>query len=121
MTELIGKRVAWLRDHAEDRKELLEMTRAIWRMIEPEWQKFGKQGAEQAARDLSSRIRPDADIRALVPGNKFVHKETFAADIASARARGELVLVPLGLAGGGQFYWAFPGLVPSGPHRQRGA
>ena len=57
------------------------------------------------------RLRTESDVRVLVPGNSFVHKDAFASDIAEARARGELTLVPLGLAGGGQFYWAFPGMV----------
>ena len=38
-------------------------------------------------------------------------RKAYQAHIAAARERNELVVVPLGLAGGGQFYWAFPGLV----------
>lgn len=108
---LMRERVAWLQENSEGRGEFMGIVRALWQMIEPQWQRFGKQGAESAARDLATRARADVDIRTLVPGNNFVHKEAFQRDILAARANGELIIVPLGLAGGGQFYWAFPGLV----------
>lgn len=111
VVELLRKRVAWLRANAIERAELMQLTRSLWGLIEPEWQRFGRQGAERAARDLATRVRPDVDVRTLVPGNNFVHKEAFQPDILAARANGELTIVPLGLAGGGQFYWAFPGMV----------
>ena len=63
------------------------------------------------AKELLARSGPDVDLRALVPGNHFLHKDAFQAQMVDARARNELVVVPLGLAGGGQLYWSFPGLV----------
>ncbi len=109
--DLIQLRVDWLAANPEGRARLLRLAHGIHALMQPHWQAFGREAAAGAARDLLARLRPGVDLRVLVPGNNFVHKEAFQAVISAARARRELVLVPLGLAGGGQFLWAFPGLV----------
>jgi len=111
VVQMIRDRVRWLHDHPDGRRAFIEIHRQLARRIEKPWRDYGKAAAEAAARDLAMRVRTENDVRVLVPGNSFVHKEAFAADIAEARGRGELTLVPLGLAGGGQVFWAFPGMV----------
>ena len=111
VVEMVRTRVQWLRDHPNQRAAYFDILRQLARPIQVEWRKAGRAAADAAARDLNARLRTEGDIRALVPGNNFLHKEAFREDIESARLRGELIVVPLGLAGGGQFYWAFPGMV----------
>lgn len=107
---LVDRRLAYLREHAADRKRYCELSLAFWRAICPYWEEFGRADAERAARDLSARARNDDDLRNLLPGNTFLHKDDFQPQIREARSRGELVVVPMGLAGSGQLYWALPGL-----------
>ena len=109
--QLIQRRVDWLAANPERLREMMDIIRAAWDVVRPYWEKSGRAAAEAAARDLVARARPGTDLRALIPGNNFLHKEAFQPQVAAAQARGELVVVPLGLAGGGQFFWAFPGLV----------
>ncbi|MBK8560585.1 metalloregulator ArsR/SmtB family transcription factor [Candidatus Amarobacter glycogenicus] len=111
VVDLIARRVALLGRDARLRESLVNLVRELFAVIEPYWQKFGQSDAERSARDIAARARAGADLRLLLPGNSFVHKDAYQAHIAAARERNELVVVPLGLAGGGQFYWAFPGLV----------
>lgn len=108
---LIERRLALLRRDAALRSSLVSLVREAFELMLPYWDSAGQAGAERAARDLTARSRSGADLRALLPGNSFVHKDAHQAHILAARARNELVVVPLGLAGGGQFYWSFPGLV----------
>lgn len=109
--ELIQRRVDWLASNPEGLAEMMRVLRAAWEVVRPYWESSGRPAAERAARDLLAKARPGIDLRSLIPGNNFLHKEAFQDQIAVARTRNELVAVPLGLAGGGQFYWAFPGLV----------
>lgn len=109
--DLVDRRLAYLRESAEDRALYCQMVRDLWQLIRPYWQKTGLAGAERAARDLAARARQDDDLRTLLPGNTFLHKDEYQPQIAGARARGELVIVPMGLAGAGQLYWTLPGLT----------
>lgn len=109
--QLIQRRIDWLSANPAGLARLMSLLRGAWDVVRPYWERIGRPAAEAAARDLLAHVRPDIDIRALVPGNNFIHKEAFRSQVAEARARNELVIVPLGLAGGGQFYWHFPGLV----------
>jgi ArsR family transcriptional regulator len=109
--DLIQRRVDWLAGHPEGLEHLMRMMHSAWDVVRPYWEPSGRIAADAAARDLVAKVRPGVDLRTLVPGNNFLHKEAFQAHILAARTRNELVIVPLGLAGGGQFYWSFPGLV----------
>lgn len=109
--DLVDRRLALLRADAESRGLYVEMLRRLWAIVAPAWERTGRADAERAADDLATRARPDADLRTLVPGNNFVHKDSYQRQIYTARERGELVIVPLGLGGAGQLYWSFPGVV----------
>ncbi|MEO8539580.1 MAG: metalloregulator ArsR/SmtB family transcription factor [bacterium] len=108
---LIDRRLALLRSSAEDRQQYVELIKDLWAMMRPQWESFGKTGAERAAREIALRSRQEEDLRVLLPGNTFLHKDEFKPLIEAAKARGELVVVPLGLGGTGQLYWALPGLT----------
>lgn len=112
--DLVDRRLRHLRNDLEDRARYIELMREFWAVLKPYWENAGGNDAARSANELSSRLRTDVDLRALVPGNNFLHKDEYRSQIASARARGELFVVPLGLAGHGQLYWALPGVVVIG-------
>ena len=109
VAELIGRRVQWLEEHGDGRRDYIQLHRALSRPIQAEWNRSGRAAAEAAARELSTRVRTENDLRVLLPANTFIHKDAFGTEISEAKERGELTLVPLGLGGGGQSFWMFPG------------
>ncbi len=111
---LVDQRVAYLRGDAGARARYGTILRRLWAVVEPYWERQGHREAQATATELQSRLRNEQDLRRLVPGNTFVHKDIFQPQIAAARGRGELYLVALGLGGEGQLYWALPGFVVVG-------
>jgi DNA-binding transcriptional ArsR family regulator len=109
--ELIDRRMRLLREKAADRAEYASLLREFWTALAPYWDADGRVDAARAVAELSARIKPDIDLRTLLPGNHFLHKDEFQPQITGARTRGELVIVPLGLGGAGQLYWSLPGIV----------
>ncbi len=109
--DLIARRVRWLYENPGGRARFIEILRSLWKMIEPVWQSIGKPGAERSAREMAVRAVSGIEIATLVPANGYCVRDAFRASIDSARQRNELVIVPLGLAGGGQSFWTFPNLV----------
>jgi ArsR family transcriptional regulator len=109
--DLVDRRLRHLRDDPEDRSRYIELMREFWGVLKPYWENAGSTDAARTAGELSNRLRNDVDLRSLVPGNNFLHKDEYRSQIANAQARGELFVVPLGLAGHGQLYWALPGVV----------
>lgn len=107
---LIEKRLKLLEQDATLRSAYVEIVRELFAAMRPYWD-AGREAAERTAEDLIARARGESDLRTLIPGNTWIHKEASQPHILAARDRGELVIVPLGLAGGGQFYWSFPGVV----------
>ena len=111
---LVDQRVAYLRHDDAARARYGALLRLIWSVVEPYWERQGRREAQATATELQARLRNEQDLRRLVPGNTFVHKDIFQPQIAAARERGELDLVALGLGGEGQLYWALPGFVVVG-------
>lgn len=109
--ELVDQRVAYLRRDPAARARYRSLLERLWAVVEPYWERLGRREAQSTATDLQARTRHENDLRRLVPGNTFVHKDIFQPQIAAARERGELWLVALGLGGEGQLYWALPGIV----------
>ncbi len=107
---LVDRRLAYLRANPADREEFCELVSQIWAAMQPSWE-AARDNADRAARDFAARARNESDPRVLVPGNTFLHKDEFQAQIANARARGEFVIIPLGLAGAGQLFWTLPGIT----------
>ncbi len=108
---LIDRRVAFLRADPAARARYLALLQRAWAAMVPFWERQGRREAAATAADLQARLRTETDLRRLVPGNSFVHKDAFQPQIAAAREKGELYLVALGLGGEGQLYWSLPGLV----------
>lgn len=108
---LVDRRVAFLRRDPAERARYLGLLQRLWQAMEPYWERQGRREAQATAADLETRLRTESDLRRLVPGNNFVHKDAFQPQIAAARERGELYLVALGLGGEGQLYWSLPGVV----------
>lgn len=111
VSDLIDRRLDLLRTNPGDREAYAGLVRRLWSVMEPVWERGGRSDAARLAADLSARARTENDVRSLVPGNNFLHKDAFQSQIAAAQARGELVIVPLGMGGAGQLFWSFPDLV----------
>lgn len=118
--DVIDRRLAVLRGSAEARHAYAGILRRVWTLMRPVWDRGGKAAAERASRELLARLRPDMDLRELVPGNQFLHRDNYQSQIERARARGDLYVVALGLSGGGQLYWSLPGMlvVGTGPESE---
>ncbi len=108
---LVDRRIALLRHDSAARTRYLDLLQQLWAAMVPYWERQGRRESGATAADLQARLRTESDLRRLVPGNSFVHKDAFQPQITGARDRGELYLVALGLGGEGQLYWALPGLV----------
>ncbi|GMV86993.1 MAG: hypothetical protein AMXMBFR80_28460 [Dehalococcoidia bacterium] len=108
---LVDRRVAFLRHDPATRARYLALLQKLWGAMLPYWERQGRRESAATAADLETRLRTESDLRRLVPGNSFVHKDAFQPQITAARNRGELYLVALGLGGEGQLYWSLPGLV----------
>jgi ArsR family transcriptional regulator len=108
---LVDRRISFLRHEPAARARYRSLLERFWAVVEPYWERQGRREAQSTATELQTRLRHENDLRRLVPGNTFVHKDIFQPQIAAARARGELYLVALGLGGEGQLYWALPGMV----------
>lgn len=108
--ELVARRLALLRTSAADREAYCEGLRDIWSIVRP-YLESSREATERAAAEFTVRARSEDDLRALVPGNAFLHKDEYQAAISAARTNGEVVIVPLGLGGSGQLFWTFPGVV----------
>jgi ArsR family transcriptional regulator len=111
---LVDQRVDFLRHNAAARARYRDLLQRLWAVVEHYWERQGRREAQATATELQARLRNEQDLRRLVPGNTFVHKDIFQPQIAAARGRGELYLVALGLGGEGQLYWALPGFVVVG-------
>lgn len=108
---LVDQRIDFLRRDDAARARYAALIGQFWAAVEPYWEQKGRREAQATATELQARLRNEQDLRRLVPGNTFVHKDTFQPQIAAARERGDLYLVALGLGGEGQLYWALPGFV----------
>lgn len=111
VTALIGRRIAALHADAGLRERYVALLGRLWDAIAPYWERQGRREAESTAAGLQARLRTESDLRRLVPGNTFVHKDPYQPLITAARERGELHIIPLGLGGEGQLFWAFPGFL----------
>jgi ArsR family transcriptional regulator len=107
--QLIDRRLALLRGDAAARRQYAALIAAYWQVLKPVWEGGAKAASETAAAEFMQKLRTTADWRTLVPGNSFVHKEAHAAELDAAAAAGTLYVIPLGLGGGGQMFWALPG------------
>ena len=119
--DLIDRRLSLMREDGAERKAYVDLVCGVWTRMKPSWEANGRAAAERSAKTLAARARPDIDLRVLAPGNHFLHKDDYQPQLERARARGELVIVPLGLSGMGQLFWTLPGalIVGTGLENER--
>ncbi len=118
---LIAERIARLRDSAELRAAYARLLREFWAAVAPAWERSGRALALAHVEIEKAQLARATDPREVVPPNSICLREQYSEVIDQAVERGELVLVPLGLAGEGQTFFVFPGLVlvGSGPESRR--
>ncbi len=111
VVSLIRRRLEFLARDAASRTTYISLTRQFYGLMRGYWEENGRAAAERAAEEIRAAARAGTDLRSVLTGNGFVHKDEFQEQMAAARARHQLVVVPLGLAGAGNFFWSFPDLV----------
>jgi ArsR family transcriptional regulator len=95
----------------ELRERHIALLREVWNVLEPSWQRTGRAAAEALASQIRQQLPTRRDFREVLPPHHFVWREP-CADVATAAAdRGDMVIVPLGLAGAGVALYALPDLV----------
>ncbi len=108
------------------RGQYVALLRELWAVIKPAWEGGARRDAERQAGDLRRRMERSSDFRAVLPANHFARRDTHQSLVGQAMERGEVVLIPLALAGVGIGFFSLPGvlLVAVGPeagsHEQHG-
>lgn len=99
------------------RERYVQVLRQTWAIIKPAWEGGGRREAERQAEDLRRRIARTSDFRSILPANHFARREMHQALVDRAVQRGEVVVVPLALAGVGVGFFSLPGtlIVSLGP------
>ncbi len=113
-------RLRRLQSSGELRAQFFALVRDIWAAIEPFWSSEGRASAEAMRRTIESQLAAGT-LREVVSQNHYFREAEDSGLVAEAARRGEIVIVPLGLAGTGHTFWALPGilLVGFGPDRDR--
>ncbi len=114
-------RLRRLHSSADLRAQFFALVRDIWAAIEPFWNSEGRATAEAMRRTIESQLAAGTPLREAVSQNHYFREAEDSGLVAEAARRGEIVIVPLGLAGTGSTFWALPGilLVGFGPDRDR--
>ena len=109
---LIQARVDRLATSPADRERYFALLREVWAALEPSWQKWGRAAALALADQLRQQAPKLADPRLILPPNHFARRaDGCGIAVSAAIDRGEMVVVPLGLAGVGYALFALPGVV----------
>jgi ArsR family transcriptional regulator len=118
---VLGARLQRLRESVDLCGDYTALLREVWAALQPTWGREGLPAARRLAASLRERLPERDDFRPLLPGHHFALREQFAGLVETAAARGELVLVPLALAGRGIAFFGLPGvlLVGFGPEASR--
>ncbi|MEO9256672.1 MAG: metalloregulator ArsR/SmtB family transcription factor, partial [Tepidiformaceae bacterium] len=118
---LLQSRVDQLRESPELLDRYIAVLRETWAVLKPYWISVGQPAAEELLRRLRPELERGADVRTLLPRNHFARREDHSETVDQAVARGELVVVPLGMAGVGMAFFALPGLtiVALGPDSEK--
>ncbi len=107
IVDFLERRMAYLRENPGAAARYMSVLRGLWSAIEPHWRAGAAAEARETAVQLEQQARTESDLRKFA-ANSFVHKDQYQPQIARARARGELYVVPMALGNEGAFYWAFP-------------
>ena len=121
--ERIGRKLERLRESEEFRRRYFTLLKAVWEAIQSPWREEGRPTAEAMRRNIEKQLAGGASFLDVVPRLHFAHQTIYEAVIEGAELLGEIVIVPLGLAGGGSTFYTIPGMViiGFGPDHERRA
>jgi DNA-binding transcriptional ArsR family regulator len=109
--EIIQSRLDRLRSSGELRAGYVALLKDFWAVLRPFWDGGGHALALRDAADLRRQLRGTTDLRSILPRTSFFRKERFVLIIDEALRKGEVVLIPLSLAGEGKCLFSLPGAV----------
>jgi DNA-binding transcriptional ArsR family regulator len=108
---LLQKRLDLLSGSAELRQRYFAVVRDTWQVLKPYWESSGRAAAEALVQHVRTQLNRGVNVRTLLPPSHFARREDCSDIVDDATEHGELVVVPLGLAGIGIAFFALPGLV----------
>lgn len=108
---IVAERLERLRTSPELRERYVALLGEAWAVIGPLWNESGRPAAIEAARTLRLPAPTLDGLRRVLPGVTMLRREQHEALIQSALERNEVIILPLWLAGDGQFLFALPGLL----------
>jgi ArsR family transcriptional regulator len=111
---IVAERLEMLRTSAELRQRYLAMLTDTWAVLGPLWRKRGRPAVLDAIRGLRDIPANLEGLRRLFPGVTMLRKEQYEPLLQNALDRDQVVIVPLWLAGDGQFLFALPGVLQIG-------
>ncbi|HXU23586.1 MAG TPA: metalloregulator ArsR/SmtB family transcription factor [Tepidiformaceae bacterium] len=119
----IRRKLERLRESEGFRTRYFTLLKGVWAAIEPVWREQGRPTAEAMRRNIEKQLAGGAKVLDVVPRLHFAHQTIYEAIIEGAELMGEVVIVPLGLAGGGSTFYTIPGMVfiGFGPDHERRA
>jgi DNA-binding transcriptional ArsR family regulator len=107
----IRRKLTRLRESPEFRQHYFELLTATWAAIRPAWEEEGRATADGMAGSIEKQLAGGATALDIVPRLHFAHQATYQAVIEGGEAAGQIVVVPLGLAGSGSTFYTLPGMV----------
>lgn len=108
---IIEDRLRKLRSSSELRARYESLLRDAWAALEPLWESVGRPTAMTMAAGWRERLAERPEIAPLLPRSHWAVREQYHAIVDRALRRGEVVIIPLGLAGPGQAFFSLPGLT----------
>lgn len=108
---IIEDRLRKLRTSPELRARYVALLRDVWTAMEPLWESVGRPTAMTMAAGWRERLAERPEVGPLLPRSHWAVREQYQALVDRALQRGEVVLVPMGLAGPGQCFFALPGMM----------
>ncbi len=120
---IIAGRVERLGADAGLRQAYSQLMKDVWDVLRPHWNGGARGVAERMADDFRRRLAKVADFRDLLPVKHFARREMHQPLVDEALRRGEVVLVPLALAGVGVGFFSLSSclIVAQGPEAASGA
>ncbi|MCC7366232.1 MAG: winged helix-turn-helix transcriptional regulator [Dehalococcoidia bacterium] len=109
--QIIAARLARLQEDEALRARYVALIRDVWAFVRPRWAEEGERTATASARAIAQAVRGAESLEAVLPPTHLARRERFEPLVRDALERGQVVIVPLGLSGEGQYFFAFPDLL----------
>ena len=115
--QIVAERIERLRTDAELRSAYAQLMKDVWAVLRPHWTGGARRVAERMADDFRRRLAAASDFRELLAHTHFALRESYESLVRESLERGEVVIVPLALAGIGVGFFSLPGalIVAQGP------